>query len=45
MRLGMFADFADCYYTYDNNFVADQLEVFLNAIEKKLVYQELKPVY
>jgi len=44
-RLGLLTDFKDCYYTFDQNYEAEQIRLFAKMIEKKLVYRNLYPVY
>lgn len=44
-RLGLMSNFKDYYATFDHDFEIRQLKIFLNFIEKKLVYRALKPVY
>jgi isoleucyl-tRNA synthetase len=44
-RLGLLTDFSKYYATYDPQFEYLQLQVFVRAIEQKLIYQDLKPVY
>jgi isoleucyl-tRNA synthetase len=44
-RLGLECDMKDIYCTFDNDFEADQLRVFFKALDRGLVYQDLKPVY
>jgi isoleucyl-tRNA synthetase len=43
--MGTIDDFSVKYMTLDKNFENNQLNVFFKAVEKKLVYQDLKPVY
>jgi isoleucyl-tRNA synthetase len=45
MRLGLVSDFKKTYRTLDNSFEKKQLDIFALAIEKGLLYQDLKPVY
>jgi len=44
-RLGLLTDFKNCYYTFDQNYEAEQIRLFAKMIEKKLVYRNLYPVY
>ncbi|MDQ7982589.1 MAG: isoleucine--tRNA ligase [Spiroplasma sp.] len=44
-RLGLLTDFKQCYYTFDQNYEAQQIRLFGKMIEKKLVYRNLYPVY
>jgi isoleucyl-tRNA synthetase len=45
MRLGLLSDFKKIYKTLDGSFEKKQLDIFATAIEKGLLYQDLKPVY
>jgi isoleucyl-tRNA synthetase len=44
-RLGLLTDMSKYYMTLEPEFEARQLNVFIKALEKKLIYQDLKPVY
>ncbi|GHU47725.1 hypothetical protein FACS1894218_2750 [Bacilli bacterium] len=44
-RLGLLTDFSNIYRTYDADYETRQLKLLLIAIDKKLIYQDLKPVY
>ncbi|WP_462216731.1 isoleucine--tRNA ligase [Mycoplasmoides genitalium] len=44
-RLGLLNDFQNCYYTIDESFQFKELELFLQAIKKGLIFQDLKPTY
>ncbi len=43
-RLGLLIDFSNRYLTSDSNYVAKELEIFADLVEKKLVFYDLKPV-
>lgn len=45
LRLGMLSNFEDKYLTLDNSFEVDELKLFNKMVEKKLVFQDFKPVY
>lgn len=44
-KLALLTDFKKKYLTLDSNFIFNQLTVFNKMLNKKLVYQDLKPVY
>lgn len=44
-RLGLLSEFDDIYLTCDLDYEIQQLKIFLKLITKKLVFQDLKPVY
>jgi isoleucyl-tRNA synthetase len=44
-RLGLLTDFKKIYRTYDNDYEGRQLELLLTAINRQLIYRDLKPVY
>jgi isoleucyl-tRNA synthetase len=44
-RLGLLTDFQKIYRTYDSDYETRQLELLLTAINHKLIYRDLKPVY
>ncbi|GHU33454.1 hypothetical protein FACS1894166_08950 [Bacilli bacterium] len=44
-RLGMLTDFNNVYRTYDTDYETRQLKLLATAFHKKLIYQDLKPVY
>lgn len=33
------------YFTFNSDFICNQLQLFLNLYEKGLIYRDLKPVY
>jgi isoleucyl-tRNA synthetase len=44
-RLGLLTDFREIYRTFDHDYEQRQLELFLKMIDKKMIYQDFKPVY
>ncbi|XP_033101829.1 isoleucine--tRNA ligase, mitochondrial-like [Anneissia japonica] len=45
IRWGVMADWENgCYFTFDRNYEASQLQIFYEMFEKGLVYRDLKPV-
>ncbi|KAK6631671.1 hypothetical protein RUM43_013735 [Polyplax serrata] len=45
-ELGVMADWThQCYYTFDVNYITNQLEIFWKLYEKGLIYYDLKPVF
>jgi isoleucyl-tRNA synthetase len=44
-RLGLETDMSTIYRTLDTDFEVEQLKIFATALEKGLVFQDLKPVY
>ncbi|XP_072906896.1 isoleucine--tRNA ligase, mitochondrial [Hemitrygon akajei] len=45
IRWGVMADWDNCYYTFDKQYEAKQLEVFHQMFDKGFVYQDYKPVF
>ncbi|XP_018427666.1 PREDICTED: isoleucine--tRNA ligase, mitochondrial isoform X1 [Nanorana parkeri] len=45
IRWGVMADWEKCYYTFDKNYEAKQLDVFSKMHEKGHVYQDYRPVF
>ncbi|XP_071496652.1 isoleucine--tRNA ligase, mitochondrial-like [Diadema antillarum] len=43
-RWGVMADWSNCYYTFDREFEAMQLELFHDMYRKGYIYRDLKPV-
>ncbi|WP_036498588.1 isoleucine--tRNA ligase [[Mycoplasma] testudinis] len=44
-KLGLATDFSKCYYTFEPEFEARQLNVFKKMVSKGLIFQDLKPIY
>ncbi|MDE5553228.1 MAG: isoleucine--tRNA ligase [Malacoplasma sp.] len=44
-RLGMMSEMDEIYVTCDLDFEIRQLKIFSKMLQKKLIYQDLKPVY
>ena len=44
-RLGLLTNWEKKYLTLDNSFIMDELYLFLKMVERKLVFQDFKPVY
>ena len=44
-KFGLFTDYSKFYMTMSKDFETRQLNLFLKMLEKKLVFQALKPVY
>ncbi|WP_162164038.1 isoleucine--tRNA ligase [Acholeplasma hippikon] len=44
-RLGILGDWDHPYLTLDKTFVADQIRVFGQMVENRLIYKGLKPIY
>ncbi|KAK2161356.1 hypothetical protein LSH36_118g05020 [Paralvinella palmiformis] len=44
-RWGVFADWNNCYYTFNKSYVMKQLDVFLQLYEKGFIYQNFMPVF
>lgn len=44
-RLGLLSEFDDVYLTCDLDYEIQQLKIFLKMLTKKLIFQDLKPVY
>lgn len=45
IRWGVMADWDNCYYTFDKQYEAKQLEVFHQMFDKGYIYQDYKPVF
>ncbi|XP_077341913.1 isoleucine--tRNA ligase, mitochondrial [Lithobates pipiens] len=45
IRWGVMADWEKCYYTFDKNYEAKQLDVFSKMHEKGHIYQDYRPVF
>lgn len=45
IRWGVMADWEKCYYTFDKNYEAKQLDVFNKMHEKGHIYQHYRPVF
>ncbi|KAM5163437.1 isoleucine--tRNA ligase, mitochondrial [Mantella aurantiaca] len=45
IRWGVMADWERCYYTFDKNYEAKQLDVFSKMHEKGHIYQDYRPVF
>ncbi|XP_073412898.1 isoleucine--tRNA ligase, mitochondrial isoform X2 [Dendrobates tinctorius] len=45
IRWGVMADWDKCYYTYDKNYEAKQLDVFFKMHEKGHIYRDYRPVF
>lgn len=44
-RLGLLSELDDIYLTCDLDYEIEQLKIFAKMVNKKLIYQDLKPVY
>lgn len=45
-KWGLMADFdTECYYTFDKDYVKNQIQQFYKLFNKGLIYRDLKPVY
>lgn len=44
-RLGILGDWDNPYLTLDKSFIADQVRVFANMVDKGIIYKGLKPIY
>lgn len=44
-RWGVMADWGQCYYTFDRQYEATQLQVFQEMHSKGVIYQDYKPVF
>ncbi|XP_069787334.1 isoleucine--tRNA ligase, mitochondrial isoform X2 [Narcine bancroftii] len=45
IRWGVMADWDNCYYTFDKQYEAKQLEVFHQMFDKGYIYRDYKPVF
>ncbi|XP_060687433.1 isoleucine--tRNA ligase, mitochondrial [Hemiscyllium ocellatum] len=45
IRWGVMADWDKCYYTFDKQYEAKQLEVFHKMFDEGYIYQDYKPVF
>uniref|UniRef100_A0A4W3JMA3 isoleucine--tRNA ligase n=1 Tax=Callorhinchus milii TaxID=7868 RepID=A0A4W3JMA3_CALMI len=45
IRWGVMADWNNCYYTFDKQYEAKQLDVFHQMFDKGYVYRDYKPVF
>ncbi|XP_072121179.1 isoleucine--tRNA ligase, mitochondrial [Mobula birostris] len=45
IRWGVMADWDNCYYTFDKQYEAKQLEIFHQMFDKGFVYRDYKPVF
>lgn len=44
-KLNLFTDYKQKYLTLDKNFETAEIEIFFKMLNKKLIYQDLKPIY
>ncbi|XP_048457287.1 isoleucine--tRNA ligase, mitochondrial-like [Rhincodon typus] len=45
IRWGVMADWDNCYYTFDKEYEAKQLQVFHKMFDEGYIYQDYKPVF
>lgn len=44
-KFGLVTDFKTCYYTFENYYEINQLNIFKTMVQKNLIYQDFKPIY